>query len=176
VYRKAIFVFCLLLTLFFLHAFGEAESDWPTAQHDARRSGHASAERTLYPPLEKKLEIRIPVGGIDALAVAGDRLYISSGGPNNTVYAVDANTGLQYWNFTLEGGRGVMGCTPAVYAGLVFFGGQGVDKLYAIDASTGRSVWQLSGMVSMYGQSPVVVDDVLRRLWHTTQSTSALVR
>lgn len=54
-----------------------------------------------------------------------------------------------------------MSVTPTFLNGLLFFGGQGDDKLYGVDAGTGKLVWELAGIKDMYESQPLVAGGVV---------------
>ena len=71
-------------------------------------------------------------------AISGDGLvYIGS--RDNSLYALDANTGDRVWEFATGG---AVYSTPAFGPGNVLYFGSGDGNLYALDASTGEVIWE----------------------------------
>ena len=87
-------------------------------------------------------------------AVANGIVYVGANDVNE-IYALNAQTGVQLWNFTT--GSGVYDC-PAVAGGFVYFGS--IDNsTYALNAETGALVWSYKTGNNIYS-SPAVVNGV----------------
>ena len=72
-------------------------------------------------------------------AVANGVVYIGDG--NGKVYALNASTGTQIWNYTTENSEYYEYITsPAVANGVVYVGSDD-GKVYALNASTGTQIW-----------------------------------
>jgi outer membrane protein assembly factor BamB len=89
-----------------------------------------------------------------SLAVAGGVVYVDS--LDCKVYAIDASTGAQVWNYT-TGNK--MVSSPAVDGGVVYVGSFD-DKVYALDASTGALMWSYTTGRSVQC-SPAVSDGMV---------------
>lgn len=88
-------------------------------------------------------EITASAGG--AFAIANGILYVAignDGSGNAKVRALDAKSGKDVWQFTLQG-EGVH--TPTVANGIVYVIGHSNGRLVALDAQTGSRLWEFSG-------------------------------
>jgi outer membrane protein assembly factor BamB len=110
---------------------------------------------THTPPIQQpSLKWAKPPGAIDSSpTVVNGVLYVGSW---YTVYALDANTGLQKWTF-LTGNR--VESSPTVVNGVLYVGSQD-GNVYALDANTGQKKWSFTtgGGVD---SSPLVLNGVL---------------
>lgn len=79
-----------------------------------------------------------PVLVDDAVCFTGGTFDSPDGG---TLYAVDANSGLERWRFNY-GAVDTWVASPTVLDGMVFIGS---DTLYALDAITGQERWRFEG-------------------------------
>ncbi|HII98396.1 MAG TPA: PQQ-binding-like beta-propeller repeat protein [Methanoregula sp.] len=70
-------------------------------------------------------------------AIVGGVVYTGSG--DGKMYALDADTGIEYWNFSVFSLN--ESYSPAVTEGRVYFGSTD-GKVYALNASTGNKVWE----------------------------------
>lgn len=130
-----------------------------------------SDDQVLCPPLKQVwsyMPASDPPGtpvSLDDMSVAGGVVVMSGavGGTNskNGIFAASAQTGKQLWEFVLPDGGGAMSLSPAVYGGLVFFGGQNSNNLYALDVKSGQLKWQQSGIGNMYSNSPKISNGTL---------------
>lgn len=105
----------------------------------------------------------LPQGNVTALfsvngeictspVLANGILYFGSS--DHRLYAIDAATGSQLWNF--ETGSWIYS-SPAVVKGTVYFGSND-GKLYALDARTGQKRWEFKTAYAVIS-SPAVADD-----------------
>jgi len=145
---------------------GFGSSDWPVVQHDVQHTGCVVDEPSFHLPLVVDREFTVQGGYIDSISYGESALFASamdgkSAANSNVAYAIDPNSGEILWNFTLETGTGSMSCTPAISDGMVFFGGQGDNKLYAVNASTGEKIWDFAGVGTMYSANPVVYEGIV---------------
>ncbi len=139
-----------------LPARGEA---WPTYLHDARRSGVSSETLAMPPallwtflphhaparawgepqpkPVEGNLELpRLRFDDAFHAVAAGGGVYFASSA-DDTVYALDAQTGRIRWEFAAEG---PFRLAPTVWEDKVYAGGDD-GRVYCLDARTGAPVW-----------------------------------
>jgi len=84
-------------------------------------------------------------------AVADGMVYIGSNDHN--VYALNASTGEQVWNYTTGN---YVSSAPAVAGGMVFVGSYDYS-VYALNASTGVRIWSYETGYEV-SSSPVVVN------------------
>jgi outer membrane protein assembly factor BamB len=75
------------------------------------------------------------IGGIDSPTVVDGVVYVASG--DNTVYAVNANTGSLLWKFATGS---FLNSSPAVANGVVYVGSADYN-VYALNASDGSKLW-----------------------------------
>jgi len=95
-------------------------------------------------------------GNVDSSpAIANGILYIGS--DDNRIYALDASTGVQIWNFTT--GDKIGWSSPAVADGIVYIGSND-KKLYALNASTGAHLWNYT-TGDVISSSPTVANGIL---------------
>jgi outer membrane protein assembly factor BamB len=88
-------------------------------------------------------------------AIVGGVVYIGS--DDGYMYALNASSGTQLWNRTVDGLYGLSVSSPVVVDGVVYFRSWvGVD--YALDASNGEEIWNFSDGYS--SSSPAVVNGV----------------
>lgn len=73
------------------------------------------------------------------------------GSRDNTLYAIDRETGEQLWKFQATNG---IDTGPAVVDGIVYFGSNDAE-LYAVDVEDGSKIWDFKGGYS-FPKSPVV--------------------
>ncbi len=86
--------------------------------------------------------------------MAAGIVYIGS--DDNNLYAVDAESGEQHWQF--ETGDDIV-ASPAVTDGVVYVGSLD-DHLYAVDAVSGEERWRFATESGVF-RSPVVVGGVV---------------
>ena len=127
--------------------------DWPMINQNFQRTGYASDEEILLPPLQP--EKLIDLGGIPStMIVAGDILYYIRDGFAITLYAYRLDTDQELWHFTLPGGEGTAGLVPAVWDNLIFVGGQHGEALFALDRYSGEVIWSRE-VGDLYNHSPL---------------------
>jgi len=107
---------------------------WPAFRHDNTRSGCARTDVPAEVDLawKKSFETKLtqPV-------VADGKLFLSAV-DEHTVYALDAGSGREVWQF-IAGGR--VNSPPTLYRGLAIFGCAD-GCVYALDASAGKLAWR----------------------------------
>jgi len=109
--------------------------DWPTFRHDAQRSG---AVKTTVPPTHLKRTWSTKLGGkLTTSVVADGKLFVASRDAHR-VYALDAATGKQQWDFT-TGGR--VDSPPTIWQGRALFGSAD-GHVYCVRARDGQPVWR----------------------------------
>jgi outer membrane protein assembly factor BamB len=147
----------MFLLLFILVAIsvGYAQYPWPMFHHDPTHTGCTSGpgptrNQTLW-IYDTEHDIFGPCP-----AVVDGLLYISGGfGPS--VFALNATTGEQVWNYTRVTW---ISSSPAVADGRVYFGGFDTN-VTALDAATGAFVWNYTTGFMLAASSPAVVDGVV---------------
>jgi outer membrane protein assembly factor BamB len=87
---------------------------------------------------------RFPVGNPTTPAVADGTVYVG-GGTDQTIYAIDAETGEKEWEFPAAHR---MRLPPTVVDSRVFAPSWFGDKLYALDAADGTEDWSVDMSVS----------------------------
>lgn len=87
-------------------------------------------------------------------AVAEGAVYVGS--DDGSVYAIDAETGMERWAFATGD---EVAASPAVADGIVYIGSLD-DSVYALDAETGEERWRLATGSGVF-RSPVVADGVV---------------
>lgn len=87
-------------------------------------------------------------------AVVNGVIYV--GADNDSVYALNANTGDQLWSYYTGGDQT---SSPAVANGVVYVGG-GDNTLYALNASTGAKLWSYTAGDEVQS-SPAVANGVV---------------
>jgi len=120
--------------------------DWPTWRHDTVRSGYT---KTVVPAKLRqawKTNIGGPAtpgsnrpafGGLSSLVVADGKLFVTNI-DEQTVYALDEETGEKLWSFT-AGGR--VDSPPTYYMGSLLFGSAD-GCVYCLRASDGELAWR----------------------------------
>ncbi len=129
---------------------------------------HFTADGTRLNPYENVLNPRnvtdlglkwiFSEGGDCTVAVADGVVYMRGGSYDNTLYAVDAQTGTQRWSYAVSGG-GRINELPAVADGVVYFGADN-GSLYALNAHTGALLWTYTTGRPVYS-SPAVANNVV---------------
>jgi peptide/nickel transport system substrate-binding protein len=125
---------------------------WDMFRHDAAHTGY-----TESPAPNGVLTWKYATGSyvVSSPAVAGGVVYVGSA--DGKVYALNATTGTQVWNFT-TGGR-IEWSSPAVTGGVVYVGSTD-GKVYALNATTGTQVWSCTTGSAVYS-SPAVAGGVV---------------
>jgi outer membrane protein assembly factor BamB len=153
------FFFFIVTSLSFVGAFAD---DWPTYQHDNRRSG-VSLERLdlplkpawvytpqhpprpAWPPPAKadfwhqkrELNPRMIFDRAYHVAVVKDSVFFGSSA-DDKVYCLDASSGEEKWSFFADG---PVRLAPAVAGGNIYIGSDD-GWVYCIDGEDGRLVWR----------------------------------
>ncbi|WP_339733803.1 PQQ-binding-like beta-propeller repeat protein [uncultured Gimesia sp.] len=137
-------------------------TDWPTYQHDNRRSAVTSDKLIL--PLQQiwmrqseslprpawarpaKWDAYAEVKGLQAMrnydhafyTIAVDDSIWFGSSIDDAVHCIDANTGQERWAFFTDGAVRI---TPTWHAGKVYFGSDD-GFVYCVDATTGTLIWK----------------------------------
>lgn len=138
-------------------------ADWPTYQHDVRRSGftpehldapqltHAWTWRSHHPPQPAwpgpaKWDAYADLRNLPSMraydlvfhpVAVGDAVYFGSS-VDDSLYCLDASSGAVRWTFTCDG---PIRLAPCVVAGKLYFGSDD-GHAYCLRASTGELVWK----------------------------------
>ena len=128
--------------------------DWPTWRHDARRSGASREELAaalhvrwvrqcppLVPAWPDEPRMRFDVGYEPV--VMGKTLFFGSP-RNDSVTALDTETGRERWRFYAEG---PVRLAPVAWRGKLYFACDD-GCVYCLDAATGAQVWRFRGAPS----------------------------
>lgn len=138
---------------------GDAPKDWSMFLGDPANSGFGDG------PTNLALKWNVTTGGVvSSPALVDGVAYVGSWDGN--IYAFNANTGAQIWNYAT--GRIGFSSTPAVINGKLYTGADD-GNVYCLDATTGTKLWAANAggiptsppsLVSPLGAgSPTVVDD-----------------
>lgn len=133
--------------------------DWHMFRYDATNSGTPDNIVPVTHDLLWTTDLLVDEGAISLVgsspAIVGGVVYIGS--DDGYMYALNASSGIQLWNRTVDVLYGLSVSSPAVVDGVVYFRSWvGVD--YALDASTGEEIWNFSDGYSC--SSPAVVNGV----------------
>ncbi len=142
-----IFLFSLVLIPF-------TNADWTMFHADPSHSGLGTGNAVLTPVLLWKYIIG---DFYSSPAVVAGVVYVGS--ENGNVYALNATSGAQLWNYTIGG---QVRSSPAVVGGVVYVGSfsSGVNALYALNATSGAQLWNYT--TGFYVESsPAVVGGVV---------------
>jgi len=109
--------------------------DWPMFHHDLTHTGYSTSpapttNHTLWSYTTGNSVFSSP-------AVVGGVVYVGSS--CGKVYALNATTGAQIWNYTA--GAVVYYSSPAVADGKVYFTSEDDGGVYCLDATTGAQIW-----------------------------------
>ena len=126
---------------------------WPMFHHDLNHTGHSTS--TTPDTNETPWNYRTGSYVTSSPAVVDGMVFVGSG--DNNVYALNATTGTQIWNYTTNGP--VNWASPAVAGGLTYVGSND-QNVYALNATTGAKVWNYTTNGAVYS-SPAVVDGVV---------------
>jgi polyvinyl alcohol dehydrogenase (cytochrome) len=125
-------------------AQGSMWAGWGPDSTNARFQSAAQAGITadVVPKLTLKWAFGFPnaTSARSQPTVAGGRLFV--GGPDGTVYALDARTGCTIWTFKAKAGvrTAIVVGAPAGASTPLYFG-DGRSNVYALNASTGEQLW-----------------------------------
>jgi hypothetical protein len=140
---------CILIVLCLGAAIARG-ADWPQWRCDARRSG-ASAQtlpdklhlqwtrsyRGLTPAFWQVRQERLQFDAGYEPVVAGKTLFVGSS-LNDSVTAIDTDTGLERWRFYADG---PVRLAPSVAGGKVYFGSDD-GRVYCLAAASGKLLWK----------------------------------
>ncbi|MBD3182844.1 PQQ-binding-like beta-propeller repeat protein [Candidatus Poribacteria bacterium] len=122
-------------------AFGKVETPendnntpWPTYRHDIMRTG--VTPESISPGISEKFIIDIG-GRLTSPVIARGKMLVSSV-DSHRIYAFDADTGKEIWNY-IVGGR--IDSPPTIHKGLVLFGSAD-GWIYCLRLSDGQLVWR----------------------------------
>ena len=124
-------------------AFGKIEAQplsaddgksWPVFRHDFARSGQTNASL----PTTLARAWRTKIGGrLSGITAADGKVFVAAI-DEQTVYALDQQTGTKAWTFT-AGGR--IDSPPTIYRGMALFGSAD-GWVYAVRSSDGELIWR----------------------------------
>jgi outer membrane protein assembly factor BamB len=134
---------------------GNSQYSWPMLHNDPLRTGYTSS---FGPNVNKTLWVYDTSHDLygPSPAVVGGMLYIT-GGYGPSVFALNATTGMQVWNFT---GTTWISSSPAVAYGLVYFGSFDTN-VTALNATTGALAWNYTTGGWLAASSPAVADGIV---------------
>ena len=112
----------------------QADDDWPTYRHDARRTGAVECEVPAQVSTQWRVSLK---GKLTPPVLSSDRLYVAAKN-EHTLYVFGAKDGRRLWNHTAAGR---IDSPPTVYGGLVLFGSAD-GCVYCLRASDGELVWR----------------------------------
>jgi outer membrane protein assembly factor BamB len=120
-------------------AYGKFEipvkpGDWPTFRHDNSRSGYAKTDVAAEVEQSWKKDFNTK---ISQPTIADGKVFLSVV-DEHTVYALDAASGRQIWQFIAEGR---IDSPPTIYKGLAIFGCAD-GCIYALSAADGQLAWR----------------------------------
>ena len=153
----------MAIVWFVLPAMMTRADDWPTWQHDLRRTGYTEDDvdvdrlaqmwvwKSPHPPQPAwagpaKWDAYARVRGLPSmrsydlvfhLTTVGDQLFFSSS-TDDSVHALDVATGNEGWVFTTDAPVRI---APAYWNGRLYFGSDD-GFAYCVDATTGELVWR----------------------------------
>lgn len=136
----------LLLPFFLGQGFA---ADWPMFRGGPERTGYTAEQAA--PPLVKSWEFQAPGGIVSSPAVYDGRVYF--GTRANTIYALNAATGVKLWERLTAGW---VDSSPAVSGNAVYAACQG-GRLYAMDRVTGDMLW-VADLGAASASSPLVLN------------------
>jgi outer membrane protein assembly factor BamB len=145
---------CLVILLIAAGATTVRGADWPMYRADCGRSGYSPdkladklvkawkyvPQHAPRPAWPKRPLHHVPVDYAFQGVVADGILYFGSSA-DDTLYALDASTGKQLWQFTSDG---PIRFAPAVSGGKVYFVSDD-GYLYCLDAKSGTLAWKFLG-------------------------------
>jgi len=132
----------------------QSSADWTMFRGNPSHSGAGTGNPVLTPTLLWDFTTGPLVDS--STAVAGGVVYVDSNDKN--IYALNATTGAQLWNYTVGGGIS----SPAVVGGVVYVGAW--DNVYALNAVNGSKLWDftlLHDVGADVDSSPMIVDGMV---------------
>lgn len=142
--------FAGLLVVMLLLAPALASADWPQAKHDAQHTSAAGS--TLTPPLAVDWQKNIG-GEIVSSPVIYNGTLLACNGDGNKLYALDAGSGRQLWEFA---SYGPIESTPAAANGSVVVCSYD-GFVYRLDASSGTVKWKFDTKSGIFS-SPLIYE------------------
>lgn len=112
---------------------GDDKDAWPTFRHDAARHGATGTKVASEVATVWKKQLG---GNLTAPVAAGKRIFVARK-DENTLYALDLDSGETAWTYTA---RGSIDSPPSIYNGYVLFGGMD-GRVYCLRESDGEEVW-----------------------------------
>jgi len=135
-------------------AASAGEESWPFYRHDPLCSGVA----TTVIPVELRQAWQTPIGGRLTQPVIGGGYVVLSSVDENTVYALDEESGEVAWKH-VAGGR--VDSPPAIHEGMVIFGSAD-GRVTCLRLSDGQLVWRF---LAAPAEVRTVAFDRLESLW-----------
>lgn len=152
----------LLLVMTLTNCLTSRAADWPTYQHDNRRSAVTSEKLTLplrqtwviqseTPPRPAwarpaKWDAYAEVKGLQAMRnydhafytiAVGDAIWFGSS-VDDAVHCIDAKSGKERWSFITDGAVRI---APTWHAGKIYFGSDD-GSAYCVHANSGKLIWK----------------------------------
>jgi outer membrane protein assembly factor BamB len=114
---------------------GDPTDWWQMFHHDVWHTGYSTS---MAPNTNQSLWNYTTGNYVySSPAIVDGVVYVGS--YDGKVYALNATTGVQVWNYTASIG-GVYS-SPAVAGGVVYVGSHSAGNVYALNATTGAQVW-----------------------------------
>ena len=153
-----IFILCLQFFSTFAAkaAAQQASPGWSMFRANPSHSGTGTGNPVLIPTLLWNYTFTNGLLVDSSSAVVNGIVYVDSNDKN--IYALNAITGTQLWNYTIDGGIS----SPAVVGEVVYIGSW--DNVYALKATDSAKLWDftlLNGTGADVESSPTVVGDVV---------------
>lgn len=153
----------LLVAVLVLWSSGAQATDWPTAAHDAARSGR-TADRVAPPYRVRwaKAWQYENIATVAQLIVADGRGYLGTLGRDGSlagkVHCVDVRDGRDLWTYAeLQGGIAHT-LTWSPHAGGTVYAATTAGEVIALEAATGKQQWKFTTPLGGFVVNPCVVD------------------
>jgi outer membrane protein assembly factor BamB len=137
------------------------QTNWNQFHFDADGTRLNPYENVLNPRTVRSLDLKWSYrgsdnGGYSSPTIVDGVVYVGSGYPDFSIYALNARTGAKLWSYTTGS---YVDSSPAVANGVVYVGSDD-DNVYALSARTGTPLWSYHTGGSV-NSSPVVANGVV---------------